>query len=307
MVIRGESGPDVTILDGQFQGRIMFFQGGATDLTVEGFTFKRGEAPSTGYYAGGGFEAHLSSPVLRDCIFRNNHAAEQGGAYWYGGVGAPELQNCHFINNSAKLGGAVFLINSPLDAVVLNCTFDSNSSTGGGGAIFTYNFKVSIDYCLFENNSASEGGALNILSSHPSSINGCTIVGNTAPVGAGINVTGSTTFIVTNTIVANNDGGGSGANVDGTSTLAFSCSDVWGNPGGDWVGGIASQLGGNGNISADPLFCFGGYVLQGNSPCSPGNHPDGEPCGVIGVFPVGCGSVAVERKTWGEIKSMFAD
>ena len=87
MTIRSESGPEATFLDAQSQGRVMFFQG-ETELTVEGFTFMRGVGPPTGNFVGGGFAAHLSSPILRDCIFRNN-SGSQGGAYWYGGVGAP--------------------------------------------------------------------------------------------------------------------------------------------------------------------------------------------------------------------------
>ena len=91
----------------------------------------------------------------------------------------------------------------------------------------------------------------------------------------------------------------------------FLCNDVVGN-------GVNYQLvfgsdptGTNGNISAAPLFCgadpqaSGNYYLQQGSPCAPGNHPVGYPCGVIGRYPVGCGSTSVERATWGEVKSLF--
>lgn len=306
MVIKSESGPDVTILNGQNQGRIVFFQG-ETELTIEGFTFTRGEAPNLGSFTGGAFAAHLSSPVIRDCIFKFNHAQNGGGAYWYGGVGAPELHDCHFEGNSSINGGAVYLINSPGDALVSNCTFVDNEATGGGGAMWMHNFRVTVESCLFDGNIAPMGGAWHMQSSWPSFISNSTVVGNQAPTGAGINVLGGTPLTMTDVIVALCGGGGSGVNIDGTSTGLASCTDIWGNSGGDWVGSLAAQLGTNGNISADPRFCPGptNFFLQGDSPCAPGNHPDNAACGVIGLLPVACGSVAVEQKTWGEIKSMY--
>ncbi len=62
------------------------------------------------------------------------------------------------------------------------------------------------------------------------------------------------------------------------------------------------------NFSADPMFCGAtNYHLQGDSPCAPGNHPDGIDCGLIGPLPVGCGPVTVETRTWGSIKAMYRD
>ncbi len=306
MVIRSESGPSVTFLDGQFQGRIMFFQG-ETELTVEGFTFRRGKAPALGNFVGGGFAAHLSSPIVRDCVFRNNSANSQGGAYWYGGQGSPLIETCLFENNTATQGGGVFLINSSLEGTMVNCTLRNNTATNRGGALFTYNFRLSIMDCLFTDNLAmTAGGGIEMEASHPSSIVRSTLAGNDAPSGAGMNILGATPLTVSNVIVAFSLGG-AGVYVDASSPVLMDCTDIWGNAGGDWVGSIAPQLSTNGNISGDPLFCSGDYWLRGNSPCAPGNHPDGNACGVIGVHPVGCGSVAVEEKSWGALKATYAD
>jgi hypothetical protein len=63
------------------------------------------------------------------------------------------------------------------------------------------------------------------------------------------------------------------------------------------------------NFTADPQFCgvpgSGLYTLQSDSPCAPGNHPDGIDCGQIGAFPVGCGEVKVQTKSWGRVKAMW--
>ena len=81
-----------------------------------------------------------------------------------------------------------------------------------------------------------------------------------------------------------------------------------GNAGGDWIGGIAGQLGVSGNFSADPLFCDpdnGDFTLSSQSPCLPGNHPDGADCGLIGALGQGCDPVSVEPETWAGIKSRY--
>jgi hypothetical protein len=66
------------------------------------------------------------------------------------------------------------------------------------------------------------------------------------------------------------------------------------------------------NFSLDPQFCgiqgTRNYFLQEDSPCAPGNHPN--PflgCGLLGPFPVGCGTVKAESKTWGAIKGLYRE
>jgi hypothetical protein len=109
----------------------------------------------------------------------------------------------------------------------------------------------------------------------------------------------------------------------------LSCCDLFGNAGGDWVGCIADQYGFNGNIAEDPLFCGPGgetipmlhfdsspYSLHADSPCLPGNHPDGADCDLIGARGVGCGlsdsppvakAAAAEEISWGRIKARYRD
>jgi parallel beta-helix repeat protein len=97
----------------------------------------------------------------------------------------------------------------------------------------------------------------------------------------------------------------------GAATLGLSCNDVFGNSVANYYGYGDDPTGTNGNISVDPQFCAvdpagtGNFFLQSDSPCAPGNHPDGTPCGVIGARPVGCKDVSVRQATWGTIKSMY--
>jgi predicted outer membrane repeat protein len=305
--IVSEGGPSVTVLDGESQCRILFLQG-YTDLTVDGFTFTRGQATLINEFWGGAWVSHLCSPTIKNCVFTNSWA-EQGAGIWHGGVGTPQILDCKFVNNTATHGGGILVVNSPNNSVISGCTFKNNSASDGGGAILAYNFRVSIEDCLFDGNSAAvEGGGVSINNSYPTPINGCTFSGNTAPNGGGVASIATSTVMVDRSIIASSLGGG-GAYADATSAITFSCTDIFGNVGGDWIGAFAGQLGTNGNISADPRFCSAGggvFTLQESSPCAPGNHPDGDNCGTIGRFGVACGTVDIKDSTWGAIKSLWS-
>ncbi len=93
-----------------------------------------------------------------------------------------------------------------------------------------------------------------------------------------------------------------GNHIDCRSGLyGVACNDILGNPG--CIRGGYFQL--------DPQFCgvsgAMNYYLQSDSPCAPGNDPLGGYCGLIGPLPVGCGTVDVEKKTWGEIKTLYQE
>jgi hypothetical protein len=87
----------------------------------------------------------------------------------------------------------------------------------------------------------------------------------------------------------------------------WSCSDLFGNAGGDAI----CATDGGGNFSSDPQFCAVDPIgtqkasIQSDSPCAPGNHPQGESCGLIGARPVACGTISVEAKTWAQVKELY--
>jgi predicted outer membrane repeat protein len=154
-------------------------------------------------------------------------------------------------------------------------------------------------------------------------LNNCTFSHNSCEHLGGAIACGETSFIELQGTIVAFSGQGEGV-FCGDCGIAVTCCDIFGNAGGDWIGCIADQYGVNGNFSADPLFCDPGdetipmlysgaspYTLHADSPCLPGNHPDGYDCGLIGAYGIGCGpstsppvakSAAVEETTWGRIK-----
>jgi hypothetical protein len=312
LTIVGEMGASMTILDGESMGRVFYYMGyypgTPGGLTLDGFTFTGGTPTLPSQLVGGAFTAHMSSPIVKNCVFIGN-SADQGGAVWCGGQGGPVFENCRFIGNVARYGGAAFFINTPFTTTVSNCTFLENDATRGG-ALYAYSVPLVMRECtLLQNNATAEGGAMTLNQCYPSLVSNSTLYQNEGLTGGGIALLSTTNLTVEKTIIAWSENGGA-ASVPGAAALTFACTDLFANSGGDWTGPIAGQLGVNGNISADPLFCsrlIRDFLLHADSPCAPGHHPDGAECGLIGAFPVGCGGVPTEERSWGSIKSKYAE
>jgi hypothetical protein len=125
-------------------------------------------------------------------------------------------------------------------------------------------------------------------------VNNCTLAGNDGVAIRCFAVSNLGSVILNNSIIAFNTGGPVVAGEDPGGHTRLSCCNIYGNEGGDWIGYIANQLGINGNISEDPMFCDapnGDLTLHADSPCAPENSPTG--CGLIGAWPVGCGVTAI--------------
>ncbi len=303
-VLRSEAGPKATVLDAEYNGRVIFIQGW-NYITIEGFTIQRGMAPPFAYYAGGGIVAHLSYDVIRNCIFREN-IASFGGAIWCGGVSAMQIIDCQFTNNEAVNGGAVYFINSSQTPTIRNSVFHSNTASGTGGALQAVHNGFNLEGCVIGLNSAgTQGGAIFAREVWPSTIVSCTIAENTAPDGSAIHLNKSPSVLLERSIVAFCYGGPAFSSVN-ASVLTAACSDIFGNPSNvlppGWI-----DLGSN--FSADPLFCglpgSINYSLSGISPCAPGHHPGGWACGQIGAVPPACGGVATKPVTWGALKALY--
>lgn len=263
--------------------------------------------------SGGAVLCQDSSPTLTDCTFFGNRSDDAGGSLYCMYDSQPILVRCTFENNSAGAvsnnGGGAIYVRQESVVTGTDCQFLNNSTTGRGGVLFLWQSRGVFQNCTFAGNEGSISAGAAFIGpgfGEATEFSNCTFYGNSAPAGGGaylyspIETPASALF--ENTIIAFGNVGEAVFRSNNTF-VQLQCCDIFGNAGGDYVGGIASFLGINGNISKDPLFCDasnGDLTLHSASPCTqaPG-------CGLIGAWPVGCGATTIEPTTWGRIKHSY--
>jgi len=195
------------------------------------------------------------------------------------------LEGLAIVNGSAETGGALAARGSTLS--LRNCVFADCAASDRGGALYLNDVVGEVDGCVFiGNQAAAVGGGLFSLESTVT-VQGCTFYENAAGDQAAGIWSNRSSLTIASTIVAGSLAGDAVHWNEG-AIPELSCCNLYGNAGGDWVGGIAGQLGQDGNISADPVFCDPAardLHLRDDSPCAP---DAGGGCGLIGALPVGC-------------------
>ncbi|WP_316159968.1 right-handed parallel beta-helix repeat-containing protein [Bradyrhizobium sp. SZCCHNRI20481] len=132
---------------------------------------------------GGGMRNFMTSPIVRNVVFKNNYSPKGGAVYNVHKAGADQAAfiNVDFIDNVAELRGGG--VSNDLGAMprFINCRFIGNRSNDKGGGLYN-DFAASplVFNTLFTGNSAvSAGGVGNDGGSAPLLVN-VTIVGNKA-------------------------------------------------------------------------------------------------------------------------------
>jgi len=270
-----------------------------------------------------------AAAAFEDCLFQDNSATVKGGVA-FNHVASLTFSRCDFVRNTAPDGGVIRSDArpnyEPTCTTMSDCTFIENSAQQGS-VFYTYLGGVSLgaSRCVFSRNTSTTWYGVLVLSWGTVDLDECLFENNTGGVGSIVQADGPWSSISNSTFVENSVAGGV-LNVDyatvsnvviafatiasavcAGATPALSCCSIYGNAGGDWIGPIASQLGVDGNICEDPLFCGGAvpespYSLHENSPCAAANSGG---CGTIGLFDEGCGVSATETLTWGGIKVLY--
>ena len=304
------SGPTVT--DCTFSGNSSRGGGGAfcyqysptlTRCTFSGNTAERG----------GGLYCAGDGTNLLDCTFFGNQASTSAGGAYFSAWSSATVTDCAFLHNtSAEHGGAV-LSEQYSSPTFTGVTFTRNVAVWSGGAVLCENGSPSFDHVEFRTNTAGgAGGGMRCSGSASVTLTNATFYDNVAAHGSGLYCGDQSSATLASCIIAFGGEATSAAKCGSIATIALSCSNVYGNGGGDWVECIAGQGTVNDNFSADPFFCgaeLGDLTLYANSPCAPGNHPDGSGCGLIGAWDVGCPPTGIaenaHEKSWGAIKAMY--
>lgn len=289
LVLLSESGPEVTTIDGQYNGPTVLIEYYVDHATIEGLRVIHGDdlgfhsaagitfelltaqggygtarrnivEYNRAYYGAGGIFA-VKHAVIEDNLIQYNNqdvGNSYAGAMWVSGI---IERNVVRYNGEAQLPAIVWLNGTD--------TFAWNTVVANGNGIYTV---------LIEN-----GGV----------IHHNTIAGNDVCLYSTVYLSGDNPIEFRNNIVVH-------GNWEGLECSAgprvIRCNDVWGS-GPSYNGACAEMAGVDGNFSADPLFCNalqGDYRLDGGSPCAPLNSPGG--CELIGALPIGCGVMSIKEE-----------
>ena len=221
--------------------------------------------------AGGALAAvNFSSPHLIRCQFVGNSAA-WGGAVagwfgWYENFEEPVIEDCIFSSNKAAdmqgydaAGGAIFFFRTY--PYFSRCTFRGNEAEGAGGAIHNQKSNPFLMSCLFDGNRAQWAGAIyNNIYSIPDIVN-CTIVNNESELEAGgVWVTHGSSTLVNCVLWGNRSETGGGNQVWDNGHQVYIFNSV---VEGGWEDGWEIH-------DVDPEFLnphIGDYRVTRNSPC----------------------------------------
>lgn len=133
---------------------------GETENTIiDGFTITNGATPPgavNDLFNGAAILCNASSPVIRNCVFANNHAGCWGGAICATNA-SPRIESSHFHGNQVDDdGGAVFgWLESHI--VMVNCVVRNNHAVIVGGAVTSFGGSITILNSTLIDNEAGWG------------------------------------------------------------------------------------------------------------------------------------------------------
>lgn len=215
-VLSGNIGDSWARSDNTF--RILVARNVSSEAVIDGFVIELAyndrEYPDG---VGGGMYVEDATPLIRNCVFRDN-VAVGGGATWNQNA-APTYENCTFKRSSdiacyndgsdaryidctfrrnrGGAGAALYARNGS-DLIVVRCAIIGNTADGHGGAYYGYGNPIFLDSLFAKNRAAraegSYGGAM-LLRAGSATITNCTIVKNWSEFNAG----GISTFSETST------------------------------------------------------------------------------------------------------------
>ncbi|MCA9979510.1 MAG: hypothetical protein KDD89_01705, partial [Anaerolineales bacterium] len=162
-------------------------------------------------YAGGVYG--LSTVVISDTVFHNNHSTWRGGGL-YTLSNSPQLTNVTFTDNSSNRGGGYNPRGS--DATITNALFSGNSAVKGGGIYADFGEPNLTNVTFYNNTASGEGGGLYAIeSANVTTIQQSTFYSNTAVNGGAIYNTSGSEVLATNVTISGNhaDEAGGGAYV----------------------------------------------------------------------------------------------
>lgn len=154
---------------------------GTATATLEGVSIKGGwgayDQPFLTGPDAGAICCYSSDPVIRNCIFEDDVAENNGGAIWTEDS-SPRIEDCWFEQNTAgEYGAALFVWRD--SAYISNCDFVRNQAGQEGGGVRSIYAVLEFDECRFSENTAQRGAGI-WQSSGALSLNECVFQDNSA-------------------------------------------------------------------------------------------------------------------------------
>ncbi|MBN2172329.1 MAG: right-handed parallel beta-helix repeat-containing protein [Candidatus Krumholzibacteriota bacterium] len=265
MTVLSEAGPEETIIDCQQLGRGFHVHCDETaTMIISGFTIRNGNVDYLNWF-GGAIMAHSASPTLTDLVLENCQSSYLGGAvycrYSQTQMESITIRQC----SSQGYGGCIYLEDG--SHVITGSVLHHGHALNDGGGIYAVNAPLAVSNTTIAANSAGQrGGGVMLRNGSTATFDACLVAFNEADDGGGFH----------------------GTDLD--CDPALTCCDVFGNEGGDFGGYATDPAGADGNIAANPEFCYlagGDLTVSDASPCLPANND----CGVlIGALGEGCSS-----------------
>jgi len=166
---------------------------------LDGCTISGGYAIGPGTYGnGGGIYNYASSPIITNCIFKDNWA-KLAGAMYNEHSSSPVVDSCLFTKNFCynKASGIVnYYSSSP---IITNCTFTENGCDAIAGVSCRYSSSPIIHDCRFTNNHCKKGTCCMEISQFSSPvITECKFINNKTDKGSagGINIYSSSSPLI---------------------------------------------------------------------------------------------------------------
>ncbi len=302
--------PDCVTIDAGRQGRCLIFIDADSTTSVVGFTLRGGSAVGTGTDGlGGAILCENSAARITRCVLSDN-TANHGGALAVTGSRGPRLKQSRLESNRALVnGGAVYW--AGMTGSILGCTLVANDALVSGGAVVTRGGQVDITNCLLQDNTAGDsGGALSLMGT-TTTITGSVLAGNLGGMAGGaLHCQSCAPVLRQCTFYANGaDGEGTVMNLNQAAPVLEAClitdsnnqlvtaidgtpiirnSNVFSQSTPSWPSILSDQLGINGNMTHDPMYCnaiAGDFHLRSGSPCLASDRSDR-----IGALGQGCGA-----------------
>lgn len=173
-----------------------------TNSKIIGFTIIKGDAEE-----GGAIYCEHESPMVINCVLRNNSAQREGGAI-YCCNSNPTIINCVISDNLSKGsnwmfgGGGIYASSSNIN--VINSKINKNSASYGGGINCQQYSNLTVEACIINDNLAEAEGGWGKDSGYGGGICCCE--------GSSLNIIDST---ICNNIAKGGDSGGGGISFNG--------------------------------------------------------------------------------------------